>query len=175
MTDIELDTAIVGLSGGDMEALKSIYDSCGHAVYSLAISLLHNHHAAEDAMQETFMKIWCGASSYKQGRRPMAWIMSIAHNVAVDSLRKQSHESVSDQGNLPDSAQPVDRSAEDHLCIGHALELLPECDREIIVMRVLSGLSYREVCRILGIPPGTAAWKYARGIKKLRALLSDNV
>lgn len=175
MTDIELDTAIAELIGGDREALKSIYNSCGHSVYSLAISLLHNHHAAEDAVQETFMKIWCSANSYKQGRHPMAWIMSIAHNVAVDSLRKQNRESASVEEDTPDSAQPVDRRAEDHLCVGHALEALPECDREIIVMRVIGGLSYHDVCNILGIPVGTAAWKYARGIKKLRELLSDHV
>src|SRR5215213_7145493 len=103
MMDVELDTldkrleprgvkdpagryALVG--DGDTQAFASLYDRHSSPAYSLAYRLMNGRQAAEDLVQEAFIKAWRSAGSYRVGRGSVrTWILSIVRNRAIDLFR----------------------------------------------------------------------------------------
>ena len=73
---------------GDAQAFTTIYERHGRAAYALAYRLMGEKQAAEDLLQEAFLKLWCGAASYRAERGSVRiWLLSIVHNRGIDQLR----------------------------------------------------------------------------------------
>lgn len=170
MTGKEFDENIIGILNGDKNALKRIYDEFGHAVYSLALTILKDCQAAEDVSQEVFIKVWNNADKYKIGAKPKAWIMKITRNEAIDYMRKQKHEMYIDEidGEYKKNRVIAEDNLLKRMYFDETVSVLPDTDREIIVMRILGDLTYKDISRLLKMPIGTVTWKYWRSLRKLR-------
>ena len=73
---------------GSAEAFAALYDRHGSAAYSLAYRMMGEKQAAEDLMQDAFLKVWRNAGSYRSERGSVrTWILSIVHNRGIDQLR----------------------------------------------------------------------------------------
>src|SRR6266542_2916878 len=88
------DAALVeALARGDARALELVYERHSRGVYSLALRLLNDGPAAEEVVQETFLKLWRQPSSYQPSRgRLFPWLLGVAHHHAVDVLRRRQLE-----------------------------------------------------------------------------------
>jgi RNA polymerase sigma-70 factor (ECF subfamily) len=149
------------------------------AAYNLARWLLHNKADAEDVAQEAILRAFRFFGSFRGGDgRP--WLLTIVRNTCYSYLQKnRSHElSLPIEDELFD-VQSQDPSPEARLIqidsseiLMKALEQLPVETREVIVLRELEEMSYKEIAEIAGLPIGTVMSRLARGRKRLQELLS---
>ena len=169
----EMDTAaeccILRLKNGDLDALKELYSLASASIYSYALSVLGSRHDAEDVLHDCIVKIYAQAKSYKPQGKPFAWIIRIAKNLCIDRLHRRKKESAA---SLEDEAEDltVDPIAEtdDRLMIESFLSALSSEDRQIVSLHLISGFTFREIAKSLGMPPPTVMTKYRRAMIKLR-------
>jgi len=149
------------------------------AAHNLARYLLRDAHEAEDAVQDSFLR----AIRYFDGFRGVdgrAWILSIVRNTCFTRLRgrRSGVESVEFDEEIHTAEEPVSRpdvdlerrAATESLRDG--LERLAAEYREVLVLRELEGLSYKEIAQVSGVPIGTVMSRLARGRKQLLLALA---
>ncbi len=153
-----------------MSSLTVIYDCMARQMFALALSILNNYADAEDAMQETFLKVIQSINTYRKNGNARAWLLSITRNTSIDLMRKKKGlvciediTAVSKQSNRNDFA--------DELILDEALLSLRQDDREIIVLKIVSGLKFREISQLVGLPLTTVQKRYQRALKKLETQL----
>ena len=172
---IFIDETLFRLIGeGDKDAFCELYSLTRSAVYSYALSLLHNESDAEDVMQDTYLKIRSAAHLYRPQGKPMAWILTIERNLCLMKFRQRKTQSVipiEDAANRIEFSQIEDR--EDRIVLETALNSLSREECQIIVLHAVSGLKHREIGILLEMPLSTVLSKYNRGIKKLQRLLEE--
>lgn len=168
---------------GSEEAFTLLVGRFERPVYSLLFRILRQADLAEDIAQEAFVKAWRALDRFDTSRKFSSWIFKIAHNSALDHLRKQGIDAVSLDAPIGDGesplALPADPRAEDPLArleardSGRALEqaiadLKPHY-REILLLRFQQELSYEEIAEILDVPLGTVKIQIFRGRTELAA------
>lgn len=170
---IRLDESLLPrIAAEDKEAFCTLYETCSTTVFAYALSILRNRDDAEDALQDTFLKIRSAAHLYQPRGKPMAWIFAITKNVCLMMIRKKVHTVPSPE----EPAQPdpgLDRidHAEDRMTLEKAFTVLPEDTCRIIMLHAVSGMKHREIAELLRIPISTVLSKYNRGIKRLQSEL----
>lgn len=169
----------------DPEALQAIFDAYHRRVYGLLVRLTGSHDAAEDLLQETFLRVVRTIDQYEHSGRFEAWLFRIAANLARDHARRHKRRDPPDhRGQRTPEGEPAARVAarsgpvepERRLMAAEAGERLNGClarlaemDREIILLRHFAELSFKEIAELLGIPLGTALARAHRALKRLRA------
>lgn len=171
----ELDRLLLQVGRGDREALALLYDRARAAVYALALSILKDAHEAEDVTQDTFVKVWESAPGYRAQGSPMAWMLTVARNLARMRLRRGSRQVGLEEEEwnvIPADAPAV--SPEDRQVLQTALAALGEEERQIVLLHAVTGLKHREIAELLELPLATVLSKYHRGLKKLRKQLEGD-
>ena len=90
--DRELEQLLLQVGRGDREAFAQLYGLTRGAVYALALSLLRDAHEAQDVAQDAFVKVWENAPSYRPQGSPMAWLLTVARNLARSRLRRSERQ-----------------------------------------------------------------------------------
>ena len=90
----DLDSLLYGISNGDKKCLEQLYQVTHTSVYSFALSVLKNHHDAEDVLHDCYVAVWNGAESYVSRGKPMAWIITIAKNLCLQRMRSARKRNV---------------------------------------------------------------------------------
>jgi RNA polymerase sigma-70 factor, ECF subfamily len=128
---------------------------------------------AEDLAQETFVKAFRNLPAFDTTRRLSSWLFRIAHNTALDALRRVKSSSVSMDAELPAPAtpDPLEREALAQALQSALSQLRPD-HRAAISLRYEEGLSFDEIGQILGIPEVTARSHVHRARKELSRQLA---
>jgi RNA polymerase sigma-70 factor (ECF subfamily) len=175
---------------GEARALELIYDRHSRGVYSLALRLLGDTAAAEEVVQETFLKLWRQPGAYQPNRgRLLPWLLGVAHHHAVDMLRRrqleQRHrasaispngEGLSDfldnLGLASSDGDPQLRSGtfDQRAAIQHALAELPVEQRMPLELAYYHGMTQYEVASLLNVPLGTVKTRMRLGLQQLRKI-----
>ena len=138
------------------------------AAYNLARWLVRNDKDAEDIVQESFLKAYQAQESFR-GSEAKTWMLSIVRNTALDFLRRNKSTrttTLDEPGYEPKdtSSDPermlVDQSRRKQ--VRHAIAQLEGDFREVIVLREIEGLSYKEIASALSIPMGTVMSRLSR-------------
>jgi RNA polymerase sigma-70 factor (ECF subfamily) len=170
---------IEAAQAGDLEALGSLYDTHINQVYRYALAKLGNVHDAEDVAEEIFIKMLAGLPAYEWRRVPFAaWLMRIAHNEVVSFARrngKRAHD-----GELPEelidkrNADPAETTEKTMALedLRKAVALLPEAQRDVIILRFASGLSVADTARALGKRENNVKVLQHKGMQRLQVLMS---
>lgn len=170
----EIEKKILQLAHGDRGALELLYERTKGAVYGLALSIVRNPQDAEDIMQDTYLRIYRSSGSYRARGKPMAWILTITRNLAMDKVRSRTaRELPLEEDWIPDKGSDFSESALDRMVLDSLLARLTEEERQIVVLYTAGRLKHREIARILGIPLGTSLSKYHRSLSKLRKWLEE--
>ncbi len=160
----------------DKAAFCALYEACSSAVFAYALSILRNRADAEDAMQDTFLKIRSAAHLYKPQGKPMAWVFTITRNICLMMYRKKAHViQMNDEDREPDLGLDQIENVEDRLTLEKAFSVLQEDTCQIIMLHAVSGMKHREIAGLLNMPLSTVLSKYNRGIKKLRKELEGMI
>jgi RNA polymerase sigma-70 factor (ECF subfamily) len=170
----ELLAGLVQLTGeGDKRAFKQLYDATAPRLLGQAMALLRLRDAAEDAVQEAYLRIWASAAQFDPARgHALAWMTRIMRNVAIDHLRRirKAQRHMAPDADAPEIAvdpEPV----EDRLDLDAALDELPPAQRDTICRVVIEGWTHEEVAMHEGIPLPTAKSRAQRGLRRLRTAL----
>ena len=187
MTDEQFLTAIGLMLQGNQEGLRQIYDVYFKLIYYAVYDILGHKEETEDIVSEFFIKLVRIAPSYQGGNGHKTWMVTIARNMALDYIRKNRREVLSEnsdtadfgeavQGGADNSCTAVDRMEEGVIAaqdINNAMKQLESREKEVIDLKIIGQFKFREIADMLGQPPGTVSWLYNQGIKKLRRYLSD--
>ena len=164
------------IAEGDRDSFFILYESTSSAVFSFALSLLRDVSDAEDAMQETYLRIRGASHLYRPQGKPMAWIFTITRNICLMKFRKRKRFTV-----IPIEDINIDpgfdriSDAEDRMVLEAALRTLSRQECEIVMLHAVSGLKHREICELLELPLSTVISKYNRSLKKLRSQLEGKL
>lgn len=146
-------------------------------IYAASYRMLGSKAAAEDTVQETFLRLWRHAAKWKpQGAKFETWLYRVAMNLCLDQLRKAKREAPEDAA--PERADGADRqdqkifAAERRFAIDEALEKLPERQRLAITLCHYQELSNIEAAEIMGISVEALESLLARGRRALRTSLA---
>ena len=154
-----------------------LYDRFASRIYGLGVVMLGNHPAAQDLVQDTFVKLWRTADRYDPHRgRLETWVLLTARSLAIDALRRRVLESRSlqsvgvqpedDPEPLPDEQAAVaDLSARARRAMG----VLPPEQRSALELAYFGGRTTAEVAALEGIPQGTVKSRIRAALLRLRA------
>jgi RNA polymerase sigma-70 factor (ECF subfamily) len=184
MRDDSADAELVSrLRNGEPEALAAVYDRYSPAVYSLFLRITRHQTAAEDLLQELFLRIWLRARDFDVARGSLGvWILSIARNMAIDYTR-------SSQSRLASRWRPVEQA--DQLCAGKDLgrsgSLLDEVQtireafshlnfnqKRVLELAYFEGCSQSEIAARLNEPLGTVKSWIKSALARLRTAISGD-
>jgi RNA polymerase sigma-70 factor (ECF subfamily) len=157
-------------------------------LYRIALRLTGSPQAAEDLVQDTYLRAFRSWQSYKPGTNLAAWLATIMRNANLDELRRQSRrpvqEPLDDDGDYylynrlaESSPQPQDEvlARLSGNAIVSAVGDLPPNFREVVVLVDVGDFSYADAADILGIPIGTVMSRLYRGRRLLKRALADHV
>ena len=147
------------------------------AAYNYARWLVRNNHDAEDVVQESFLKAYKAIDTFR-GNDARSWMLAIVRNTAMNLLRRRRAD-VGVEWNER-QAEPIDGAADPERALleqsrreqlqGAVARLEPEF-REVLVLREIEDLSYKEIAAVLNIPTGTVMSRLSRARQKLLAEL----
>ncbi len=170
----DLEKQIERLAAGETDALEELYERTKTAVYGLALSIVRHPQDAEDVMQDTYIRICRASGRYRAKGKPMAWILTIARNLALDKVRSRPAGELSLQDEwIADARADFAETALDRLVLRTVLQMLTEEERQIVILHSVERLKHREIAKLLGIPLGTVLSKYRRSLSKLRNILEE--
>ena len=159
---------------GDPDAVRVLYARFGRPVYTMGFRLLGTREAAEELTQDVFLTAWRKAARFDPSRgRLSTWLMTIAHNLAVDRLRRETGvtrptlvlvDEVPDATGGPDEeALLMERDA-----AVRALATLSDAERRLLARAYFRGMTAREIAESDGIPLGTVKTRLRAALIKVR-------
>ena len=160
----------------DEDAFSRLFARYRGPITSYLYRLVGNRSEAESLAQEAFLRVLEKAALYAYPKRFSTWFYTIARNLATDFLKKKRAVVPDDfqdlaESRLAPSEPDAERLAawhEDLQRLAHALAELPPVYREVVVLRALQGLSYREIADIVECPESTARSRMDYGLDFLR-------
>jgi RNA polymerase sigma-70 factor (ECF subfamily) len=175
--DAEADTEVVALAvarakEGDSSALHFLYVRYADDVHRYVKSIVRDHHEAEDITQTLFLKLMSAIKSYQPRSVAFAaWLMRVARNAALDSLRAK-RTIPSDQVRVADSGKE-ETAFERRQSLKEALTRVPHEQREVLVLRYVGGLPPREIARVLNKTESSIHGLHHRGRRALQEALKE--
>jgi RNA polymerase sigma-70 factor (ECF subfamily) len=138
---------------------------------SIACNLLGSASDAEDAVQETFLKVFRGAAAFRGGAQFSTWIYRILLNACLDARRRRRRRPEDDAS---DARLDLPSPAGDHrlrLELEDSVSRLPERPRTVFLLAAVEGFTHPEIGEILGIPEGTSRTLLFEARRELQRLL----
>ncbi|RLC96510.1 MAG: RNA polymerase subunit sigma-24 [Chloroflexi bacterium] len=168
---------------GDLDSFNRLVETYQAQVYNLALRMLSDRQAAEDASQDTFLSAWSGIRKFREGSFK-AWLLSITANTCRDQLRKRKRNPTSSLEELSceveerrsSAESPEDYTLRRELAdqIQRALAALPPDQRLAVILRDVQGLSYDEVAQAMRCSLGTVRSRLSRGRSRLHDHLTQS-
>ncbi len=180
---------MLAFKSGDARAFEVLVRRHRAAVFNFILRYTGQRARAEDLLQETWLKVVRSSQDYEPKARFTTWVYTIARNLCVDSARKESYRqadsldapAMAEEGegralgeSLPDGGQRPDRSAHNvrvRPLIQQALLALPEEQREVFVLREYSGVSFKDIAQVTGVPENTVKSRMRYALEGLRKKL----
>jgi RNA polymerase sigma-70 factor, ECF subfamily len=158
---------------GDRDALGFLYARYAENIYGYVCSIVHNHHQAEDITQHVFAKLIRVIGKYEERDVPFfAWTLRVARNVAIDHIRSERLIPVEElrKAEREESNPALGDRIED---LREALATLPSAQREVLILRHVTGLTPIEIAKLIGRSEGSVHGLHHRGRRTLAAELAN--
>lgn len=159
---------------GDQSAFLALYDRYAPRVHALTLHILGDPMMAEEATQDTFLKLWSRARLYDRKRGVfLGWLLTIARRTALDRLRLEGRRPTLSDANDPEDLWPRlpgDQDSEEARwrSLYFAVKDLPEEQKLVIDLAYYQGLSQSEISEELGWPLGTVKTRMRAAMQALR-------
>ncbi|MGB6057235.1 MAG: RNA polymerase sigma factor [Microthrixaceae bacterium] len=161
-------------------SLSQLIDDHSAVVFHVAYGILHDRGLAEDVVQETMIKAWEASTSFRGESSTRTWITRIAHNTAIDALRRR-RDQITSGGELPESGSlaPGDDTEDraegraDLERLAAALRDLDELSRTIVILREVDAMSYQQIAETLELPVPTVKTRLLRARRTLQSSVRE--
>ena len=168
------------VAAGDENALRKLYDAYGQRLYAYALRITGDPAAAEEAVQESLVAFWQGASRFRGegegGGRVIAYLLGIVHHKALNQVRGRTHDSLDEKTRdipareaLPEAAAAA---SEQRRLVQTGLQELSLEHRLVLELVFYQRLSLSEVAEVCGCPVGTVKSRLNYAKASLRGALS---
>jgi len=184
------DAAMVAaVLDGDPEAYRVLVERYERRIYHVVYGMVRSPEDSRDLAQDAFIKAFQNLHRFRLESKFYTWLCRIAMNVAIDHLRKQKHRRHSefdDSRGGSEGAQVVRlHSAKDdpaanvarsqlNKTIMDAVETLPDDQKQVLILRELEDMPYKEIAEVLGIPEGTVMSRLYYARRRLQEMLADH-
>ncbi len=172
----EIEDWIARVALSDRAAFDQLYSATSAKLFGVALRVLNDRAQAEEALQETYIRIWQKAGQYKvNGLSPMTWLITVARNIAIDKKRKQKTpteelpETIEDTQIGPEAAA-IAANENERLAV--CLAKLPDDQANAVKRAYMEGATYAELASDFGIPLNTMRTWLRRSLIALRECLS---
>jgi RNA polymerase sigma-70 factor (ECF subfamily) len=161
------------LTSGRSEALAELYDRHAASLFRHALALVRQKAEAEDLVQVVFVKLATTGAQLLGVRSPASYLHRMLNSAWVDAQRRTMTAQRAAANDTTESfwPQPLPSGMEDAIDISRALDELPVPQREVVVLHLVEGFSFREIGRMTGVSLFTAAARYRLAIGRLRNAL----
>jgi len=172
---------------GDQLALEELVRRHKNRVFTYIVLIVKNQQLAEDIFQDTFIKVIRSLKNgkYTENGKFVSWVLRIAHNLIIDHFRKEKLLNTTSNDDteidLLNSQKFAEDNIEDRLVydqitedVRRLIELLPEDQRQVIIMRHYMGLSFKEIARQTEVSINTALGRMRYALINLRKLIEKN-
>jgi RNA polymerase sigma-70 factor, ECF subfamily len=186
----EDDTLVVRAQSGEMAAYDILVLRHRNRIFAMIRNMTHNDADAWDLSQEVFIKAWYALPAFEAKAKFTTWLYRISHNVVYDWNRRRKHEYVAELNDEVLQGISIDASA---IAIPHvgdspdrrmemselkkkievAFEKISPEHRQIVILKDVQGLSYKEIAEVTGCTIGTVMSRLFYARQKLQTLLKD--
>ncbi|MBV1707556.1 MAG: sigma-70 family RNA polymerase sigma factor [Hyphomicrobiales bacterium] len=173
---LQAEDHVRAVARGDRIAFRALYDAASPRLFAVILRLVRNRAAAEDVLQDVFLRIWRSAPQFDVSRgSAQAWMVTIARNRAIDHIR-QNHAATTrpdDEDELAQVADPHDAEASlsDRDGLRHCLQLIEADKRACLLAAYYEGASREELALHYGQPVNTIKTWLHRALATLRQCL----
>ena len=184
------DELVEKYRNGDAEAFNCLVERYGKPLYNFIFRMLRDRGRSEDILQEVFLRVVRNIQRYKMRGRFKSWIFTIANKLTISELRRNCRRKIfsleeyterfgeraepggilADMSNLPDSAAEKKEIQEK---VNEAINLLPFKQKQVVMMRHFSGLSFKEIAGVVGCPLNTVLGRMHYALKNMRKGLEE--
>jgi len=165
---MKLEQYVKAIQKNDESAFEAVYHKTRHAVYAMILPIVRDRSLAEDAMQETYIKMLKYIHSYKKKYKFMNWLLTIAKNTALDTYRERSKHTYINAQDNPDLFISKESTVEKRMMSEYYLSFLSKEDQQIVLLRVVAGLKHRDIAAILQMPTGTVTYRYQKALNTMK-------
>lgn len=163
---------------GSAPAFAVLFERYHKRVYGFALKLTGDVHTAEDVAQRAFLNLYrkpppgTGRASFK------ALLFTVARNEAINEAKRRGRRKAASLEQAPEvtdarpTADQVTAKREEAARLGALVDKLPDDEREILLLRNVEGLTFREVCETTGLSRDAVRWRLARAMEHLRQALT---
>jgi RNA polymerase sigma-70 factor (ECF subfamily) len=167
---------------GDADAFGIIVETYRDRLFGLALGIVRNRAAAEDVVQEAFVKAYRNLNRFRGDSSVYTWLYRIAVNTAHNHLRRERRTGKVDFEEVAPviaakDPNPADRAADSELgeAIDGAIQRLPRRQREVFILHYFERMTHREIAEVLGVTEGAVKASFFHAIQKLKGALQAYV
>ena len=173
-----IEALVARIRQRDETALSELYTNFGSAVYGLSFHVLQKHVLAEEATQDTFLKVWREINKWDPERGKFStWLLTIARYTAIDRLRKEQRQTPRNEIDIEEQLEIIgqddDVSSErwhNRALLKKLIAQLPSEQIQAIELAFFKGMSHTEIAEHLNEPLGTIKSRIRTGLHTLRGL-----
>jgi RNA polymerase sigma factor (sigma-70 family) len=169
---------VAALKARDNQAFAFLYDHYSGALYSIIRQIItDNSELAGDVLQEVFINIWRKIESYDQSKgRLFTWMLNIARNASIDTLRSKSYQNARKNQELPDNvykgaSNQTTQQNIDNIGLKKVLEKLKPEHRVLVELAYFKGFTHEEIAEMMTVPLGTVKTRIRNALLQLREYL----
>lgn len=168
---------VLRLRQQDKRAFEKLYDDYSDAIYGLSLAILKDEARAEDAVQETFVRVWRKIHSYDASKgRFFTWMLNIARNHAIDVLRAEQSRSAKDtipaEHPIATTQGPSETIPIDNIGVRAFVEALSPEQKSLVDLIYFQGYTQQEAAEVLAIPLGTVKSRVRLAMNHLRRAMT---
>ena len=161
------------IKNGDSDKINVLYNKYNRLVYGIAFSMLKNKEDSEDIVQIVFAKIFEMDKEKLPTNNETSWLYSLTKNETLNYLRKQKEDvNLDDIYYIAEEDEELSKIIEKDK-YNRIISKLNEQEREIVSLKILSNMSFKEIALLLKMPIGTVQWKYYTALHTLKLLLGN--
>lgn len=169
----ELHRIFIGIKNGDEEEFNKLYEKYKPLVYGVSFSILKNKEDSEEIVQTIFTKIYKLEKEKLPKENEATWLYSFSKNASLNFLRNKKEElNIDDIYYIAHESEELNEIIQKDT-FNKIISNLNKKEQEIVSLKILSNLSFKEISQILNMPIGTVQWKYYKSLHTLKILLSS--
>lgn len=181
------DGLMVRVKRGDHRAFRILAERYRIRVFRFIYKMIHDEEVAEDLAQETFLRVFKRANTYKPGSNFSIWLYTIAKNLTFNRVRDEKRQPLGlaeqvdphywDVATADVGPDPLEMSQREEIrrTVNWGLAQLPPKFKSAVILRDIEGFEYEQIAKILRCPLGTVKSRVNRGRLRLRDLIKDRI
>lgn len=152
---------------------QELYTKYNKLVYAIAFSILRNKEDSLDVTQSIFAKIYKLEKDKLPNKKETSWLYTVTKNEAITYLRKKKNNVlIEDLYELEDDNNEINKLI-DRISYNNLIKKLNNKEKEILSLKILSNLSFKEISKLTDEPVGTVKWRYYKSLSSLKIVLGN--